>query len=195
MTVSTVAFRTAAGAGAALLAGALLASSAAAQRDSSAVRDASASAEAARIDGVFLLDSAAGEGVEEVIDRGVALLPWYKRPFARGRLRETTSPAQWVSIEPGPGAVRIRTGLHDLTIPWQGGLADWEWKPGDHIAVTAAWDGGDLIQDFHGSDGSRYNRYVLSEDGDTLELRVRIESDQLAEPLRYRLVYVRRPER
>ena len=52
----------------------------------SAVRDASP------IQGVFLLDPEAGDSVDEVIDRGVGLLAWYKRPFARGRLRDGTEP-------------------------------------------------------------------------------------------------------
>lgn len=154
----------------------------------------SASAVVAPIEGVFLLDSLAGDRVEDIIDRGAGLLPWYKRPFARGRLRETTRPAVWVSIEPNPRALRIRTEVHDLTIPWDGELLDWEWKPGDPVDVSAEWAGGDLLQDFHAPDGSRYNRYVLSPDGRVLELYVRIESDQLSEPLRYRLVYVNRDE-
>jgi hypothetical protein len=145
------------------------------------------------IEGVFLLDPEAGDSVEDVIDRGVGLLPWYKRPFARGRLRDGTLPAHWVSIEPGPRALRIRTEIDDLTIPWDGGLRGWEWKEDDPVDVTASWDGADLLQNFHGTDGSRYNRYVLSADGQTLDLLVRVEADQLAEPLRYRLVYLRRP--
>ncbi len=175
------------------LAAALSVAPAAAQRSGSDERQAVEDARSA-IQGVFLLDSLAGDSVEEIIDRGVGLLAWYKRPFARGRLREVTRPAVWVAIDPGADAVRIRTELHDLTIPWKGGLRDWEWKPDDFIDVGVGWDDGDLLQSFHGSDGSRFNRYVLSADRRTLELQVRIQSDQLAEPLRYRLVYVRRPE-
>jgi hypothetical protein len=171
-----------------------MAESGSAQEPAALAAPVSAVAAAAPIEGVFLLDSLAGDRVEDIIGRGVGLLSWYKRPFARGRLRETTKPAVWVSIEPNPGALRIRTEVHDLTIPWDGELLDWEWKPGDPVDVSAEWAGGELLQDFHGSDGSRYNRYVLSADGRVLELNVRIESDQLSEPLRYRLVYVNRDE-
>ncbi|HSM36187.1 MAG TPA: hypothetical protein VK837_07320 [Longimicrobiales bacterium] len=150
-----------------------------------------AARDAPPIQGVFLLDPDAGDSVDEVIDRGVGLLAWYKRPFARGRLRDGTEPRAWVALDPGPEAIRVRTEADDLTIPWTGGLRDWEWKEGDLVDVTASWDGDDLLQDFHGSDGSRFNRYVLSSDGRTLELFVRIDSDQLKEALRYRLVYVR----
>lgn len=175
-----------------LCAGAALAGVAAAPLVAQTGRAGDAATDGPPIQGVFLLDSAAGDPVADVIDRGVGLLPWYKRPFARGRLREATRPAAWVSIEPGADTLRIRTEVDDLRIPWEGGIEDWEWKPGDYVDVTASWDGDDLLQDFRGSDGSRNNRYVLSEDGRRLELRVRIESEQLTEPLRYRLVYVRR---
>jgi hypothetical protein len=185
-----------AGVGACLFALTFLSAPATAQQDTSEVAPGLRRAPpAVPIEGVFLLDSLAGDGVEGIIDRGVGLLPWYKRPFARGRLRETTRPAVWVAIEPGPVALRVRTEVHDLTIPWSGGLQDWEWKAGDPVDVTASWDGADLLQTFQGPYGARYNRYVLSPDGRTLELRVRIESDQLAEPLRYRLVYIRQGDR
>lgn len=179
-------------AGAALLAATALAGAAGVTLSAQAERAGAAPPDGPPIEGVFLLDSAAGDSVEDVIDRGVGLLPWYKRPFARGRLREATRPAAWVSIEPGPDTLRIRTEVDDLRIPWEGGIEDWRWKPDDYVDVTASWDGDDLLQDFRGSDGSRYNRYVPSPDGRRLELRVRIESDQLAEPLRYRLFYARR---
>ena len=143
------------------------------------------------IEGVFLLAPEAGDRVEDVIERGVSLLSWYKRPFARGRLRETTRPAAWVSIEPDSATVRFRTEVDDMRIPWVGGLDAWEWKPGQPIDVRASRAEGALLQEFHGPDGSRYNRYTLRAGGDTLDLAVRIESDQLAEPLRYHLVYVR----
>lgn len=175
----------------ALCAGAALAGVAAAPLVAQTGQADDAATDGPPIEGVFLLDSAAGDPVADVIDRGVGLLPWYKRPFARGRLREATRPAAWVSIEPGADTLRIRTEVDDLRIPWEGGIEDWEWKPEDYVDVTASWDGDDLLQDFRGSDGSRNNRYVLSEDGRQLELRVRIESEQLTEPLRYRLVYVR----
>jgi hypothetical protein len=145
------------------------------------------------IEGVFLLDVEAGDAVEEVIDRGVGLLPWYKRPFARGRLRDGTEPRAWVAFDFAPDALRVRTEADDLTIPWKGGLQDWEWKEDDPVDVTVSWDGDDLLQDFYGTDGTRFNRYVLSPDGRTLELFVRVESDQLKEALEYRLVYVRQP--
>lgn len=176
----------------ALCAGAALAGVAAAPLVAQAGQAGDATGDGPPIQGVFLLDSTTGDSVEEVIDRGVGLLAWYKRPFARGRLREATRPAAWVSIQPGADTLRIRTEVDDLRIPWQGGIEDWEWKPEDYVDVRASWDGDDLLQDFRGSDGSRNNRYVLSEDGRRLELQVRIESEQLMEPLRYRLVYVRR---
>ena len=176
----------------ALCAGAALAGVAAAPLVAQTGQAGDSARDGPPIQGVFLLDSAAGDSVEDVIDRGVGLLPWYKRPFARGRLRKATKPAAWVSIEPAPDTLRIRTEVDDLRIPWEGGIQDWRWKPDDYVDVTASWDGDDLLQDFRGSDGSRYNRYVLSADGRRLELRVRIESDQLGEPLRYRLFYARR---
>lgn len=179
-------------AGAALRAATALAGVAGVPLAAQAERAGAATTDGPPIEGVFLLDSAAGDSVEDVIDRGVGLLPWYKRPFARGRLREATRPAAWVSIEPGPDTLRIRTEVDDLRIAWEGGIEGWRWKPDDYVDVTASWEGDDLLQDFRGSDGSRHNRYVLSPDGGRLELRVRIESDQLAEPLRYRLFYARR---
>lgn len=118
---------------------------------------------------------------------------WLERQFARGRIRETNRPYDFIQIFPAPDSVTVHTEQWSLTVP-RGGevLEGWERAPDDLVDVTMEWRDGAWVQIFEASDGIRVNRYVLAPDGKTLTVGVTLTSDQLSGPLEYELVYRRR---
>lgn len=150
------------------------------------------SAQELPVSGTFVLDREASDDLEAVVDRGVELVKsWWKRPFARGRIEETNRPYEWTQVSPRDDAVAIDTDQWSLVIPWDGGIEDWERAEDDFVDVEAAVENELLRVVFQGEEGSRTNVYRLTDGGQTLVMDVTITSDQLEEPLAYRLVYRR----
>lgn len=151
-------------------------------------------AQEAGFQGTYVHDAAAGDPMNEVVDEGVSLVrSWLKRQFARGRIRETNVPYEWIRIETDDEGARVVTDQWELVVPYEGGIEGWERAEGDFIDVTVERFGaGALLQRFQGEDGARTNVYRLSDDGRTLTMEVTITSDQLSGPLRYEQVYRRR---
>jgi len=143
--------------------------------------------------GTFYLLPSEGDDIEEVIDRGVSLVEgWFRRPFARGRIREVTEPLDWFQLFRVADSVRANTPAWTMTVPRDGALQGWEREPGDSIDVTIEWDGEAWVHTLEAEDGTRVNRYRLMEDGERLLFDVTLTSDRLRAPLDFELVFERR---
>lgn len=149
------------------------------------------------IAGTFVLDEAASDPLEEIVDDGMSKLGrlyriWPISGESRRRLRSTNQPAAWVQIVPDGGVVTVETDRYKLVTPRDGIFEDWEREPGDLIDVTTRLERDRLEQTFDAEDGRRVNVYTLADDGDRLDLEVTVTSPKLDSPLVYHLVYVRR---
>jgi hypothetical protein len=138
----------------------------------------------------------AGDAAEQTrrhaeIDRVTESIGRLMRGGARERLRDMTSPAPEMTLSDEGERVTIVARDHRVTIATNG----------TPTRVTGAQDAGTmraqrrdgrLVVTAEGDNGVRTTVYRLSEDGRRLVLDVRLESERLSEPLRYRVAYVRR---
>lgn len=168
----------------ALLAGAVSADGAAGQE--------AARAGAPSFVGSYLFAPERSDDVEEAIDAGVADMNFLARPIARRRLRGTTRPYQTISIQRPEGEiVTLYDGRAPIRAPDDGSPVSWQREDGEVLRLSVMEQDGALVQSFVAEDGSRENRYRLSDDGRTLTLTVTIRSGRLPAPIVYDLQYDR----
>lgn len=114
-----------------------------------------------------------------------------QRGMVRSKLREVTTPAPELSLRDEGERVVLSAGEHRVTLPTDGTVV--RVSHGDRASEMRARrrDGG-LVVSMRGENGTRTTAYRLSEDGRRVVLDVRMESERLDAPLRYRASYVRR---
>lgn len=130
--------------------------------------------------------------VNQKIEKLVDDMNFIKRPFARSSLKGTTEPCAKLTLAFPSDEVSVKCHGKPVTVsPDDGTQAPYKSDDGTTYQVRQEIEGSSLTQFFKGEDGTRTNTYTLSNGGDTLNLAVKIESDQLPRPLQYELSFKR----
>jgi hypothetical protein len=154
---------------------------------------AAAPAEPDRLTGTFVLAeprNVAEERVSHAIDDTVSHLNIFIRSVGAGRLRRTNDVPEQVQIE--------IAGDRDV-VSYDGDRyegVDGVWRDviarGDPTQLLMQRRGSRLDARFRTHDGEKLQSQIVSPDGRTLTLAVRVTSGQLPVPLEYRIQYRRR---
>lgn len=145
-----------------------------------------------KLEGIFTYAPERSESIEKAIDNAVSQLNFVVRPIARGRLEKTNPAYKRLEINLKPGQVSIATnGRAAIKTPPSGSMVKWTREDGEVFDVSTNLSGDTLRQKFVAKDGQRTNEYTISADGQTLTMRVIVNSPRLNSPLTYRLVYRR----
>lgn len=134
------------------------------------------------------------EALDRAIEDVVSQMNFLIRGIARRRLREPNLPSKEVSIALHEGLIRIdRPGQPRVSAPADGKAITWRHpEDGDVFEVQHGIDdGGVLYQRFEGERSVSRNRFVLSEDGESLTIHTVIRADRLPAPLRFEMRYRR----
>ncbi len=152
----------------------------------------SAQAQTPALAGDYVYLEAESDPIGDAIEQAVSGMNFITRPIARGRLTRTNEPYQRVSIRIDDNEVAIITDDRaPIVARPDGNPMKWTREDGEVLDLTTRWVDGALEQTFVAEDGQRANRFVLSPDGDRLELHVTVTSPRLAQPLSYVLRYGR----
>ncbi|MCZ7599136.1 MAG: hypothetical protein M5U09_17555 [Gammaproteobacteria bacterium] len=145
-----------------------------------------------RLSGSFELAGSRQEAqarVNRAIDEAVANMSWFRRGFARTRLREKNPIRDTVRIDVGGGDVTIEYGDATYTTP------EGQWRTvtatGEQVRLLQQVVGDRIYQTFRTEDGEKLTVYSVSDDGSRLTLDITVSSPQLPQPLRYDLDYRR----
>jgi len=131
--------------------------------------------------------------VRAAIDRSVDSLMFMIRGIARGRITDNNPIYPSIAIRSANGQIEaVLAGWPVCRSPGDGRRISWRNDHGDSAELSQRFESGRLVQVISGEGGSRRNEFVISPDGHTLTLRVRITSGQLPVPVQYALTY-RRP--
>ncbi|HEY8430365.1 MAG TPA: hypothetical protein VIL20_18425 [Sandaracinaceae bacterium] len=148
-----------------------------------------------RLSGTFELAGSREEAearVHRAIDEAVEQVSWFKRSFARARLREKNPVRESMTIEVGGGNVTIGYGRDRYT------TRNGEWRNvtalGEPVQLLQQIVGSSIYQTFRSPEGEKVTVYTPSEDGRRMDLDVTITSPQLPQPVRYELSYRRTGE-
>lgn len=129
--------------------------------------------------------------LDKIVEALVQKLPFYKRPFARGELKDGTDPCEKVVFSFDDDEATITCGDRKPAVaPSDGTPTKWTNREGDEFTLTHRVKSNRIIQKFDGEDGSRTNVYRL-EGEDTLVLEAKIASEQLPEPLTWQRKFER----
>lgn len=127
----------------------------------------------------------------EAIDRGIESLFFAIRPIARSRARDATAIAKTCAISVEGSLIRVRTfDRPDYVAPGDGTKARYVYA-GDESTLIHRFQGSTLVEHFDQEGEGRINEYSLSEDGQTLKVKVTLYSPQLTRPIVYGLTYRR----
>lgn len=148
-----------------------------------------------RFEGSFAHTGARRElrAMDGAINRVVDQMNIFIREIARGEVHRRVTPEGRIEIDvidpttmtiamDDWGPVRVRVGASARRVR---GAA------GENVQLRVRFDDGRLIQRTSTGGGARTNVFTLSADRESLSMRVRIESDQLPDDIRYRLTYRR----
>lgn len=142
--------------------------------------------------GTFHIVAEQSDSIDEAIDRAIAPMSFFARPFARSRLRMINTAYERLMIGATADTVMV---VADPRIPVQtplnGAPIKWKREDGEPFDVTGVWDGTAFQQTFASGTGRRVNRYSVSADGQTLTLQVVVTGGGLPGAMSYQLVYRR----
>ena len=145
---------------------------------------------AGTIAGTFTLDRAASDNVDKAIAAAVKDMNFVTRPIARGRLQKTNQPYGRVTIATaGANTVVTIDNKPPRQAPANGTPVDWTREDGEKFKLSMSWQNGQLTESFKAEDGQRENTYVLSPDGATMTMYVKVSSPRLSKPLTYKLLF------
>jgi len=151
-------------------------------------------AQAADIQGTFLLVPQKSDNVVQKVDATVARMNLFIRPFARDKITKVAKVHKRVSIALAGNEISIVADDHALPpAPTDGSILMYHNPEGDVLRLRTRLDGNKLEQTFLSDKGSRTNVCELSQDGNTLQMCVVIKSDYFDEPMKYTLVYCKNP--
>jgi len=135
--------------------------------------------------------SVARDRIDKRIESVVEKMPFYKRPFARNKLQEGTSPCQNVTFSYDDGEISIRCDSRPPAVaPSDGTTTEYTDESGETHRLSQTVREDRVIQVFNSENGSRTNTYRLSGD-DTLVMTAKLESPQLPEPITYARTFER----
>ena len=125
------------------------------------------------------------------IDRAVAGMSAFTRSTARNRISATTQIISSYSFSFDPGKIVVRAQSRpDMISGDKGEPADYTYN-GKTSQLTQRLVEGRISQTFVSDDGRRENEFTLSEDAQTLILKVTLSSTRLSTPVTYVLPYRR----
>ena len=144
------------------------------------------------LQGVYTLEAAASDSIESAIENGTADMNFAIRGLARRRIAQTNPRYERVRLSRSDTTVSVQFDSREaLEIPADGRSVPWTREDGGKYNVTAQWSAPQLVMHFDADDGQRINTLVLSPDGLSLKLKVRLTSPRLPKPIEYTLVYRR----
>ena len=147
-------------------------------------------AKAADIQGTFFLVPEKSDNVAHIEESILAKMNLFVRSFARDKITKAARVHKRVSIALAGNKISIVADDHALpSAPTDGSILMYHNRDGDVLHLRTRFDGNKLEQTFVADKGSRTNICELSEDGNTLEMRVVIKSDYFDKPMKYTLVY------
>jgi hypothetical protein len=144
-----------------------------------------------RYTGRWTLVPAASDNIDKAIETTVSSMNFVARPIARGRLkrRNVAFPSFQIAAEDRGLHVRHQQGL-DVVYPSEGTAV--HTRAPDNSDVTTKLATEPVLKlTYDAEGGRREDQYILSTDGSTLTMAVRIVSPNLPKPLVYRLAYRR----
>ncbi len=129
--------------------------------------------------------------LDKKVEGIVEQMSFYKRPFARGELRDATDPAQKLSISFDGEKVEIQFDDDPPAVSKKDGTpGTWTNTEGEAHELKQTVGANRIVQSFTNDEGTRKNTFSL-EDDDTLVMQVEIDSSQMPEPLTYRRTFRR----
>jgi hypothetical protein len=142
--------------------------------------------------GRFTVDVAASDDIGAAINRAISGMNFVTRPIARSRLRSTNPIGEAASIQLRPDEVTITfQGGAPMVSPLDGRFVPWRREDGEHFELSTRWDGPLLVQRIRAPEGVRTTRYMLSDRGNTVTMRISVESPRLPRALEYDVIYRR----
>jgi hypothetical protein len=151
-------------------------------------------AKAADIQGTFFLVPQKSDNVAHIEESVLAKMNVFVRPFARDKITKVARVHKRVSIALSGKKISIVADDYAFPpAPTDGTILRYHNREGDVMGLRTRLEGNKLEQTFLADKGSRTNLCELSQDGNTLEMRVVIKSDYFDEPMEYTLVYCKNP--
>ena len=131
-------------------------------------------------------------GRDRAIERATDDMSIFTRGIARRRLRDGTPIHRAIQISGSGGSLRCHVGPYHLDFAADGrSHAFTDPFEGDEMQAKQRFRNGKLIQTMRGDDATLSHELSLSEDGDTLTLKVTIESHHLPGDVVFRVRYRR----
>lgn len=125
------------------------------------------------------------------IEQGVQSMSAFVRSTARSRIMATTQIPVTYAFSFEPGKIRVLPeGRPEMVSGDKGEPADYVFN-GKKSTLTQVIGGDRLTQVFVSADGKRQNEFTLSQDGQTLMLKVTLSISRLSSPIVYSLSYKR----
>jgi len=151
-------------------------------------------ARAADIQGTFFLVPEKSDNVAHIEESILAKMNFFVRSFARDKISKVARVHKRVSIALAGKEISIVADDYTLPpVPTDGSILMYHNREGDVLRLRTRLEGNKLEQTFLADNGSRTNFCELSQDGNTLQMRVMIKSDYFDEPMKYTLVYCKNP--
>lgn len=147
-----------------------------------------------RLEGTFRYAGGSRErtALERSIEASVDAVSWILQPIARRRLTETNPISKWTTVSfAGDRISVVRPGLVKIAAPADGREIKWTNDHGDRAKLRFTWQGSKLVQHIHNNQGGSEVVYSPSADGQTIRISVRVYSQHLPVPVKYRLTYRR----
>jgi hypothetical protein len=155
---------------------------------------AEATAQAVGINGRYESVPTASDDIRAAIEATVRGMNFIKRPIARSRLRGTNPVAGFAVLRVEQGRVKISfDGGPVMDSPENGIVVKWRREDGKVFDLSSRWEGYTLVQTIGADEGTRIDRFTLSDADMTLTQQVTVSSPQLPRALQYKLVYRRAP--
>lgn len=147
-----------------------------------------------RFQGTWRVANAAGarQGRDRAIDAATEDMSIFTRGIARRRLRAGTPVHSTIQISGSDASFRCQVGGYDLDFAANGrSHAFTDPIENDEMQAKQRFRRGKLVQTMTGDDATLTHELSLSDDGDTLTLKVTIESHHLPGDVVFRVRYRR----
>lgn len=126
--------------------------------------------------------------INGIIEKIVSEMTFYKRPFARSTLEDSTKPCANVIVSFSGDDMTIHCKSYPKAkSPIDGTTVKYKNEDGEMMRLSQKLTSKKLIQRFQSENGIRKNVYTLRDAGKTLHLSVTITGEELPRPLKYTL--------
>ncbi len=130
-------------------------------------------------------DEQARERINRQLNTVIEKMTFYKKPFARSKLRNATVPCPSITIRDRDDEVSVQCGDDRPAVsPVDGTETEYTNRDEESYTLSQQVESERIVQVFESENGTRTNVYML-EDDDTLLLSVTVEGEQLPEPITY----------